>query len=228
MNSIKLIGFILGCFVVAPAFCDFAPLKEYEKLWEYKSREKKNQDEFAGWWGNENAISRVLVRLHIIQKEYASILDAGCGFCMDYDALKRSCPEIKYLGLDISSTFVSKAQERGIPVELGRIQNIPCLDSSIDVVYARHILEHLDTYQDAIKEMVRVANKEVIIVFFMAPDKSANDKGGMVNVGGYTTYQNRYSRSKMEAFLKTLDKVKSFSWQEVKNKDECILHILVG
>ena len=227
MNVIKKL-FILICLPVnCITSADLGPLKKYEEIWEYRTTDKKNQEEFAGWWGDANAISRILARLHILQKHYSSLLDAGCGVCVDYAPLKRSCPDMQYLGLDISSTFVSQAKEQGIPVEWGRIQNMPFADSRFDVVYARHILEHLDSYQDAMKEMIRVAAKEVLVVFFMAPDNSAKDKGGMVNVGGYATYQNRYSKLKMEAFLKTIDKVKSWSWQEVKNRDECILHIFV-
>lgn len=203
------------------------PLKEYEKFWEYKSRDKAMMEEFARWWGNENAISRILVRLHILHKEYKSVLDVGCGFCVDYYSFKKSCPEMEYLGIDMASSFVTLAQERGVPILMGKAQNLPCEDSSYDVVYARHLLEHLDSYQDAIKEMVRVAKKEVLIVFFSSPEKSFDDKGGMVNLSGYSVYQNRYSKPRMGLFLKTIEKVKSFSWQEVKNKDEVILHILV-
>ena len=144
---------------------------------------KKTRQNLPGG-GNPNAVSRILARLHIIQKQYTSILDAGCGFCVDYVPLKRSCPDLHYLGLDISSTFVSKAKEQGIPAERARIQNMPHADSSFDIVYARHILEHLDSYQDAMREMIRVAGKEVLVVFFMAPDNSAKDKGGMVNLTG--------------------------------------------
>lgn len=202
-------------------------LREYEKIWEYKTRDKKSIDEFAGWWGNETAISRILVRLHVSQKHYTSLLDVGCGFCVDYEPFKKSCPNLDYQGLDISSVFVKNAFERGIAVHWGRVQEIPFADSSFEVVIARHLLEHLDSYQMAIKEMVRVASKEVIITFFSKPFEGVSDRLSFVDVGGYTVYQNRYSRSKLEQFLKTIEKIKSYTWQEVKNKDESILHILV-
>ena len=106
--------FVLSFLVVnCLALCDMSPLKEYEKFWEYKSRDKVMMEDFARWWGNENAISRILVRLHILHKEYESVLDVGCGFCVDYYSFKKSCPEIEYLGIDIASSFVSLAQERG-------------------------------------------------------------------------------------------------------------------
>jgi len=231
MNVLKKICTILCAGIVIfnlyAKNADVGPLKEFEKIWEFRTRDKENQKEFASWWGNENAISRILSRLHMIHKGYQSVLDAACGFCMDYDALKRSCPKIQYYALDMSSTFVTLAQDRGINVELGRIESMPYEDSFVELVYVRHVLEHMPSYQEAIKEMVRVASKEVMIVFFITPDHNIHDKIAMINVGGYTTYQNRYSRTKMENFLKTLDRVKSFTWQEVKNKEECILHLIV-
>jgi|ERR1700733_730274 len=227
--NLKCLFFIaISLTKIVPIVAELSPLREYEKLWEYKTRDKKDQDTFAGWWGNEGATSRVLARLCIIHKDYKSILDVGCGFCTDFDALKRNMPEIEYKAIDISSTFITKALERGICAEVARVQQMPYPDSSIEIVYARHLLEHFDSYEQAIQEMVRVASEEVLIVFFIAPDQNGHDKPGMINVGGYATYQNKYSRPKMESFLKSLPKVKSFSWQEVKNTNECILHIIVA
>jgi ubiquinone/menaquinone biosynthesis C-methylase UbiE len=227
MNISKQLLLALSASLPLAVLAEITPLKEYEKMWEQRSKDKRSQEEFAGWWGNENAISRILLRLNIMQKGYKSLLDVGCGFCKDFEPLKKSCPQTHYCALDISSTFVSLALERGIDAVQARAEQMPYDDSAIELVFCRHLLEHLNSYQDAIKEMVRVASKEVIIVFFINPDKNTTDKMGMINVGGFTTYQNRYCKSKIEGFLKTLDKVKSFSWQDVKNKDESILHIVL-
>lgn len=227
MNVFKYSLLLLTANFSGLLFAESNQLKEYEKIWEFRTKDKKSQEEFAGWWGNENAISRILVRLHCMQKGYKSLLDVGCGFCKDFEPLKKNCPQVHYCALDIASTFVTLALERGIDALQGRVDQMPYADDSIELVYCRHLLEHLNSYENAIKEMVRVASKEVIIVFFINPEKNTTDKIGMINVGGFTTYQNRYSKSKIESFLKNLNKVKSFSWQEVKNKDESILHIIV-
>ncbi len=223
-NKISLISMLAIPFF---ASANQIELREYEKLWEYKGREKKHLDEFASWWGNENAISRILARLHIIQKEYKSVLDVGCGFCTDHDALKKSCKDLQYFAIDLAPLFVQKAIDRGISAQIARAQQMPFEDSSFDVIYARHLLEHMDGYQSALQEMIRVAKNEVMVVFFIKPQSAAVDKMGFIDVNGYPIYQNRYSKSKIEAFLKGIEKVKSFAWQEVKNKDECILHIYV-
>ena len=222
-----LVPSFLQSTVEKPSYA-VGPLKEYEKWWEIKCREKKSLDDFMLWQGNENAISRILARLHIINKGYQSVLDIACGLAVDYEGLKKSCRDLTYLGIDISPTFIAKVKERGIPAQVGRIQDIPCGDDAFDVVYARFILEHLDAYKDAIEEMVRVAKKEVLIVFFIKPTAAANDRMVVADTNGYPIYHNQYSKSKMESFLNSLEKVKSFIWQEVKHKDECILHIMVS
>jgi ubiquinone/menaquinone biosynthesis C-methylase UbiE len=226
--NLKKVLFITSSLISIPVMAELGTLRECEKLWEYKTKDKKNLDEFANWWGNEGATSRVLARLHIIHKDYKSMLDVGCGFCTDFDALRRSIPGLEYKAIDISSNFVAAAVAKGICAEVARVQQIPYADCSIELVYARHLLEHLDAYEQALQEMVRVAGKEVMIVFFIAPDQNSYDKPGMINIGGYATYQNKYSRSKMESFLKSLPKVKSFSWQDLKNTNECIVHIIVA
>lgn len=226
MHNLKKIVLLKSLLICSIALGN-GILKDYEKWWEIKCRDKKGLDEVAGWWGNENAVSRVLVRLHIMNKGYKSILDIPCGLAVDYDAFKRSCPEMHYVGIDMLPMFVDRLTQRGVQAMVGKIQDIPCPDSSFEVVYARHILEHLDTYKDAFKEMVRVAQREVIVVFFIKPNGTGIDRVIPIEVDGLPVNHNRYSKAKIEAFLKTIDKIKSFSWQEVKNKDEAILHIIV-
>lgn len=224
MNSKRYLFFILALFCFGVQALE---LQEHEKWWDVKCKERNYLAQFNSWVGNENALSRVLTRLYITYKGYKTILDIPCGLCVDYDAFKRTNPDIYYLGVDCSSTFIDAVTARGIPAMRGKVQDIPCQDSSFDVILARHILEHLDSYQTAIQEMVRVAKKEVLIIFFIKPIDGTQDKTVTADVNGYPIYHNRYSKSKLETFLKSLDKVKNFTWQEVKNQQESILHILV-
>ena len=112
---------------------------------------------------------RVKAINHIRQKGYTSVLDLGCGLCIDYMGYVKNGVAIKYQGLEVSQLLVDRAQGMGFPVKQGSIENIPFADSTFDVCYARHILEHLEHYKLAISEMVRVARREVLIVFFIRP-----------------------------------------------------------
>lgn len=114
------------------------------------------------------------------------------------------------------------------PVVLGRIQNIPANDSSFDVTYSRHILEHLDSCEQALTELVRVAKKEVIIVFFINPIEGESDEIVTGWADGYPIYHNRYSKTKIEKFLNLLPKVKKIFWEDVPGTNESLLHITVA
>jgi ubiquinone/menaquinone biosynthesis C-methylase UbiE len=199
-------------------------LKEHEKWWEHRCNDKTTLDRFAKWVGDTNEPSRVMVRQHIFDKHYQSVLDIPCGLCIDYPILKYH--SIDYLGVDITSSFVNRAISQNIPARLGRIQDIPCSDSSFDIVYSRHILEHLESYETALKELIRVAKKEIVIVFFRVPHNADVDSiiiGDYVD--GYPIYHNIYSKPKLETFLSSVPKVKSLVWKSLSHTAECILYI---
>lgn len=202
-------------------------LKEHEQWWEAKCNEKEKFELFAGWIGGEDELSRIAMRTHVQKKNYQSLLDIPCGLCVDYAPLKRNNDKMSYAGVDITPLFVERGQKLQIPVIQGKIQNIPFKDSSFEVAYSRHILEHLDTYTEAIKELVRVASKEVIIIFFIIPSNNDSDLIVTGPVDGYPIYHNRYSRFKIESFLNGIEKVKGYSWEHVPHTTECILHIIL-
>lgn len=202
-------------------------LKKHEQWWQQKCVEVEKHNTFNGWVGSQDADTRFYIRENIIRNGYQSVLDIPCGLCVDYPLLKKACPKINYLGIDITPLFVQENTAKGNPCRWGRIQEIPCEDSSFDVVYSRHILEHLDSYEVAIKELVRVAKKEVMIVFFIAPHEGTPDLEIIADVDGYPIYHNRYNKSKIDTYLRTLPKIKYYFWQNVGRAGECVLHIFV-
>ena len=67
-----------------------------------------------------------------------------------------------------------------------------------DFVFARHILEHLPKFQEGLGEILRVARKHVVIVFFNLPAETEQirieDNNGEV-------YTNIYSLKEIEEFI---------------------------
>jgi len=219
--------FFFMCLLKNSLFANISDLLPHELWWQKNCKNENILAQFAAWIGD--SASRIKVASYIAQKPYKSILDIPCGLCIDYEVFKTQIANITYLGMDITDHFIDIARKKNISVQYGNINAIPLLDSCADVVYSRHILEHLESYEVAIKELVRVARYEVIVVFFLRPDNQVNyDKIRIITMDGLPVYFNRYNKSKMERFIKSLDKVKSFSWQSVNHKDEIILHILVS
>lgn len=197
------------------------PVKPHEQWWEMNLENRMN--EFAQWLGGENADSRVKMRQYVKQRGYKTFLDIPCGLCTEYFGYKKDNIEIDYYGVDITQKLVERGCGLGLNVIRGSIEEIPCYDLSIDVCYARHILEHLDYYKKAITELIRVAAKEVIVIFFIKP----NDEPDKINSSmdsGALLYHNRYNKQKLSLYVMFHEKVENIQWEDI-NGQEVALHI---
>ena len=75
-------------------------------------------------------------------------------------------------------------------------ESLPFGDNQFDVVYARHVLEHVKHYRKLVPEMARVCKREMIIILFRPLEEK--DKIDFRKHKG--TYYNSYGR---EDFLAT-------------------------
>ncbi len=198
-------------------------MKPHEQWWENSLGSQVSMTTFSQWLGDINAPSRIAFRKHLKTKEYTSILDIPCGLCIDFYGIKHDNLVIDYYGIDITKKLVERAHAQEINVQQGSIEKIPMQDASIDVAYARHILEHLDYYEKAVDELVRVAKREAIIVFFITP----TDEPDIINLStcdGSLLYHNHYNKQNLIEYVRSLDAVQDIQWEEV-SENESILHI---
>ena len=170
---------------------------------------------FRNWLGGVNADSRKA--LFNIVKDYKSVLDCACGICLDWEKYKKEKLDIKYTGVDNCKGLVDEAVGRGIDVVEGDITDLPFGDNSFEIVTGRHILEHLPKFEDAINEMHRVAEKEVVIIFFLPPGEKEHI-GKDKNLDNQV-HLNTYSKKKIDDFLGDI----RHEWIPIKN--EMILRI---
>lgn len=100
-----------------------------------------------------------------------TVLDVGCGACVDYPRFRDA--GVEYFGLDITPKYLEMANTRfGVPkdhLSLGSTLSLPFPDSRFDSVYSNGMLEHLppELWKQAVKEMFRVCKKQMIIIFFI-------------------------------------------------------------
>jgi len=136
-----------------------------------------------------------------------SVLDVACGTCVNWEVFKNTNVECTYIGLDRTEKMLAHARTlygNEIYLRKGFIQALPFEDESVDIVIARHILEHLgEGYEKAIREVLRVASQEVILVFFVDLSDSDTDviKESEPDENGCTYFWNTYSNSKLMEFL---------------------------
>jgi ubiquinone/menaquinone biosynthesis C-methylase UbiE len=139
-----------------------------------------------------------------------TVLDAACGSCVNYEVFKNHHVQCNYTGLDRTEKLLEEAKRRygnEITFVKGFVQEIPLPEESQDVVILRHILEHLEEgYEIAIKEALRVAKKEVVVVFFLAPHGGPQDQmsESQPDENGCTYWWNTYSWSKFTQFIASL------------------------
>lgn len=231
MKNNKKIAIVFGiCFLRIAATENQVSLKAHETWWENFLTHKKAVDVFNFWLGDENAISRVTMRKYIREKGYKSMLDIPCGLCTELIALRKDRSDIEYLGIDITPRLVERNKSLGFNVTQGSIEQIPLPDNAVELCYARHILEHLSYYEKAIKELIRVASKEALIVFFFKPEsgkENTTPKENMHGMIGSILYENEYDKDKIERFVLSQSKVRYFEWEELPNTRDVVLHIYV-
>lgn len=86
----------------------------------------------------------------------ATVLDIGCGTGSFLTRLVREIPMTVAIGLDLSPAAVRAQARRGIPVVRADASQLPFADGSVDVVFARHMLDHVGDVPGVLRECRRV------------------------------------------------------------------------
>lgn len=135
-----------------------------------------------------------------------SILDVGCGEGITLDKLEKQSIGKKLYGIDYSDDAlkIGKKIYPHLSLSKGDIYDIKEKDSTYDLVMATEVLEHLDDPQKALKELIRVSKKYVLLSvpnepFFIG----ANFLRGkyLKNFGNHPEHINHWTYVGFERFL---------------------------
>src|ERR1035437_3886429 len=98
-------------------------------------------------------------------KKVDSILDVGCGEGFTLNRLKEKGIGKKLEGIEYlpAAIDLGKKTYPDIKITQGTIYELPYKDNSFDLVLCTEVLEHLDKPQDALKELVRVSKRYLVI-----------------------------------------------------------------
>lgn len=142
-----------------------------ETWWDDRLTDKSTFDFFVENLGNANMPSRIAAReLGQAHPRVRSVLDVGCGPAID----KWHDTGIHWTGIDSSLVLASYSYTRGITIDTGSADKLPYNDGTFDLVYSRHVWEHLPHFKPALVEACRVARVGVIITFFRPPGLHEN------------------------------------------------------
>lgn len=187
--------------------------------WENNLKNEQKFSDYLGWLGDENSNSRVFIKDNIKEMQIKSIADFGCGPCVDYMSLKNDEYEFDYMGIDSCSHLKEYNESRGIPFTCAPVEKTGLDSGSYELAYSRHLFEHLPSYKEGLKEMIRVASKYVVHIFFIKPD----DEEEINYWDEENLYHNKYSKKDIETYLKRNKKVESFEWIDINDKENALV-----
>jgi ubiquinone/menaquinone biosynthesis C-methylase UbiE len=149
------------------------------------------------------------------------MLECGIGSADVPRYIKENDILIEYTGIDITKGFLEKAQKE-FPQHTfieASVEKLPFPDTSFEIVYARHLVEHLPYYEKAIYEMRRVAHRMILVLF-----RVTSDEDHLVwERDGY--FDNYYGLPRMRDFLNTL--FTSCEYHYILSKDEPYLNVVL-
>jgi len=132
----------------------------YRDFYEYEADVYAIDEESEPAW----RFRRMLVDRLMPTDAPARALDVGCGD----GALAghvRETTGAAVTGLDLSRRRMTRARERRVPVDVlqGSVYELPFGDACFDLVLCTDLLEHLDEPGAAMRELVRVSRRWVIV-----------------------------------------------------------------
>jgi ubiquinone/menaquinone biosynthesis C-methylase UbiE len=187
-------------------------MKYYERWWQ--DNQHRNA-EFAAWLADSDLSSRAAVATLVDELAYAGrpsrpmtldVLECGPGTYLDHQLLWTHRPHVAYHALDVTPAIVEVGRAKGLDdVRLGSIEEIPHKAGAMDVVYCRHVLEHLPSYRTALLEMHRVARRCAVAVLWRLDVDAEADAIYYNTVQGVAdTFHNMYSQKAISAWLTSL------------------------
>ena len=138
-----------------------------------------------------------------------SFLDYGMGSATTLEALLKEKIDVKYKGLDIIPKNVAWCKENWPQGEFAvnpTIHKIDEPDKSWDVVYSRHVVDHMQDFEGSMNEHCRVSKNLVLVVFWVPmSEKDEHEIKHIVDQGKIyeDEYTNSYSRKKVMEWIES-------------------------
>ncbi len=162
--------------------------------WDTRLQDKETFDFFVENLGGVNMPSRVAARQLAVGLGVKSVLDVGCGPAID----RWVDTGIEWHGVDGSYLLSDYCHDRGHNIDQAPAHALPYRDGSFDLVYSRHVWEHLASWRGPAREACRVARKAVMITFFRPPGLYKEIK--VIDGAFYNDYRIADIRAAFEAF----------------------------
>jgi ubiquinone/menaquinone biosynthesis C-methylase UbiE len=169
-----------------------------------------------GWLRNRPRGNLFRQVAKILAEKGETLVDVGCGNGLAYRHMIAA--GLDYEGVDFTEKFLQKAREKHpeIRVHHASAFNMPYEDGERDIAYCQDLLEHIspNDVDKAIHEMMRVADKFVLISFFRPPWNRPKNVVRRVGKQGYLTV--RYSKDFITDIIKKHPRFKNLTTERFK------------
>lgn len=94
-----------------------------------------------------------------------SVLDVGCGEGFTLDRLQKQKIGKTYQGVDSSKDAIDLGHKLypELKLKIGDIYKLPYAENSFDLVICTEVLEHLENPRRALRELIRVSSKYILL-----------------------------------------------------------------
>jgi 2-polyprenyl-3-methyl-5-hydroxy-6-metoxy-1,4-benzoquinol methylase len=165
---------------------------------------------------NENPVQRALIRrfvsslhdLFIEAGPFASVLEVGCGEGFISGYLSEQFPAITFTGVDLAAEDVDRLKQKfpRIDARQGSAYDLSGLSGRHDLVICAEVLEHLDTPERALDEMLKVKPRRLLLSVPHEPFFMLSNLARLKNVarlGNDPEHVNHWSPRTFRALLST-------------------------
>lgn len=135
-------------------------MEKHQTYWQ----ESLAEQDLEKWLGNSRALYNAYVFDRI--RRYKSVIDCGAGVFSQHQLITEFNLDIRYVATEITKRFVDIGIERGIEVYHCPVEKMNVPDQYCEVAICLAVLNHQLDFKNPIMELLRVAEKEVIISFF--------------------------------------------------------------
>lgn len=175
-------------------------------FWEVNMADPEALEELRIQTGEHDDPQRLLFRAWLRRSACENMLDCGAGPGWELDGIVADGIEIRYEALEATPSFVEALNRRGVSARRGSVTDLRAYgDGSVDLVYCRHVLEHVGDFDRAVAEMLRVSCRYV----YVAMNKDFVSDGRGSRRTHYGLPHNVYTMSEFRATLRDGDTLKA-------------------
>jgi SAM-dependent methyltransferase len=133
----------------------------------------------------------------------AAMLEVGCGDGAVLSAMRRHAPQARLVGAEISHSAADLARQRPDVAAVHTFDvgaPLPFADGEFPLVFATHVLEHVDDPLGSLRELARVSSALVCVEVPLEANLAAR-RGQAVSRSRAAGHVQRFSRGNMRALI---------------------------